>query len=490
MSTSEALSHPPTANSPDSPMSGTEMSAVKKNDTWWISFALRWGLLFSVLSYVDSLPGRWDLVPFVLSANRLIAPYSHHVYAAARWLGAHAFGLKMQGQFWNVGLSTLVPILPSFLWTLFDRRIRVNEVLRDAIYIVVRYTLAAAMFNYGIAKLVIQQGGPQPAPLEWVRPLGTITTGQSMWTWLGYSPIFEFFAGLNEMVGAILLLFRRTTLLGALLILPVMAYVTALDTTFHVGPGAYAALYGVGALYLVAREWRRLAKVFFSGKPSSPLPSKRLWGSRRMVLAGRGLWVVVVLFTVRGFVFPHVMNQVDIGGRQSPLCGVYQVDSFVSDGRVLPEEAANPARWREVAIGWFGNYIRVRRMDDSELLWSLDPGGPYPFMPAMGHEYKFGDWGRLLAKTAGIQEQLRFRELPNYGSPHNAALLPVGPVPPQTPGFRHDYNRGQFFTLNIVRNGSDQVLLQGHIDGAEISADLRRINNNDFPLFRTRGKLP
>jgi hypothetical protein len=292
----------------------------------------------------------------------------------------------------------------------------------------------------------------------------------------------------NEAVGAILLLFRRTTLLGALLILPVMAYVTALDTTFHVGPAAWAALYGVGALYLVAREWRRLAGVFLFGKPTAPLPSKKLWTSPRLALVGRGLWIVVVAITLRGFVLPQVIPQVDIWGRQSPLCGAYRVERFTSDGRVLPEEAADPARWREVSINSFADYIRIRRMDESELLWSADPGDPYRFLPATGHSYHYGDYGKLLAKTAGTEEQLRYREMPNWGSPHTSALVPPNPL--DNPGFMSSYSKGKFFNVSFIRADSDHVSLQGHIDGADISADLVRVANDDFAFSKTREGLP
>ncbi len=139
------------------------------------------------------------------------------------------------------------------------------------------------------------------------------------------------------------------------------------------------------------------------------------------------------------------------GGPQFSCCG----GPLSGDGRVLPEGAADAARWRDVAINRFGNYIRIRRMDGAELLWAADPGDPYPFMPGSGHGYQYGDYGKLLAKTAGVEEQLRFKELPNFRSPHTAALAPAD-LSPQA-AFNPHYSRGQFFTVNFVRNGSDHV---------------------------------
>ena len=155
----------------------------------------------------------------------------------------------------------------------------------------------------------------------------------------------------------------------------------------------------------------------------------------------------------------------------------------------IPEEAAGPARWREVSINRFGDYIRIRRMDDAELLWAADPGDPYPFMVASGHDYRYGDYGKPLAKTAGLQEQLTFKELPNYGSPYTTELAPLDSSP-QAAVSKPNYSRGQFFTVNFVRYGSEHLSLQGRIDGADISADLVRINNDDFEFFKTRKGLP
>jgi hypothetical protein len=484
-------------------MSETEMSPERRNDGWWTSLALRWGLLFWLNNaYFLFYGGNWGLrwahlfSPDSINAyllqlpHRLVGPYWNGVASALKWFSPHVLGFQIPaGQFRSLVIDILGTILLPFIWTIFDRRNRSNIVLREVLYLGVRCWLATGMFLYGSSKLMGHQGISQPAPLEWFRPLGEISTGQLMWTWLGYSRTFQFFAGVNETVGAILLVFRRTTLMGAFLILPVMAYVTVLDLTFQVGPWAGAFVYGVGALYLIGLEWRRFAGVFFLAKPTAPSSPNKLLTSPRLALVGRGIWVVIVAFGLWSYVLPRFKMNADIGGRQSPLCGAYRVERFVSDGHVLPEEARDPARWREVAINWFGDYIRIRRMDNAELLWSADPGDPYRFLVASGHDYHYGDYGRILAKTAGPQEQLRFREMPNYGSPHTAALLN-----PDTSGrpavFNPNYSRGEFFAVNLVRHDSDYVSMQGRIDGADISADLVRVANNNFAFFKTREGLP
>ena len=453
------------------------MPVEQRHDGWWIGLVLRWALLFSLFNIYDPL--RW-LIPFRPGTR----------VASVEWFAAHLFGYQTpRGQFWDLAVDALGVIPLAVIWTIVEHRRTTNEVLRELVHLIVRFSLAAGMIQYGADKVIGHQGIPQPAPLDWLRPVGEMSAGQIMWTWLGYSPAFEFFAGINETVGGFLLFFRRTTLLGALLILPVMAYVTAMDMTFQVGPQARAALFAAAALYLVAREWRRLAGALVLGVPTTPRPQRTLWTSPRLALVGRGLWVLVVAVTMWRYVFLHVWQNADIAGRQSPLCGAYRVEQFASDGQILPAEAAYPARWRTVSINCFGDYVRIRRMDDTELLWSADPGNPFRFLFATGHGYKYGDYDRLLAKTADVQGQLRFKALPNYRSP--AAVPAADPPAGQFFGlYPVRVSTGEFFTVHFSRQGPNDVSLRGRIDGIETSAELIRLDNLSFELFRTRDGLP
>lgn len=445
-------------------MPETRMSPGKENDGWWVSFGLRWALLF-FLNYAP-----WD-APW--SPLRSVGLRVRGPQGAGEWLAAHAAWMhipRTYQDFWSIAIEALAIIPLACLWTMFDRRKRSNAVVREAVYLLVRYSLSIGMFYYGVAKVIGHQGIPQPAPIDWIRPIGEISSGQLMWTWLGYSPSFQVFAGVNELLGAILLLFRRTTLLAALLILPVMVYVTALDTTFHVGPRATAALFAVTAFYLVVTEWRRLAAAFILGQPTVPPSPRVFWNSPRLSLVRRGLWAAVVIFLLWTAFFWQIAMNIDTGGRQSALCGVYTVESFTRDGHVLP--GGDAMRWREVAINDFGDYIRVRRMDGTDLLWQAIPGRPYRLITG----YKFGDYRRFLARTSGVRGQLTLKRLRTYRTPDAAPEAKTGSDSPST--------------LTFVHKIPDSVSLEGSLDGTEVSVDLRRIDNNDFVFFRSREGLP
>jgi hypothetical protein len=85
---------------------------------------------------------------------------------------------------------------------------------------ILRYGLALIMIGYGIIKMKGVQGGFLTPGSSWQLPLEALDGSQIIWSFVGYSRWFQFLLGALEFIPACLLLFRRTQLLGALLMLP------------------------------------------------------------------------------------------------------------------------------------------------------------------------------------------------------------------------------------------------------------------------------
>ena len=83
------------------------------------------------------------------------------------------------------------------------------------IQLVIRILLAAGMMPYAISKLMRAQF--QVSPVWYTTPLGDVPTTVLTWAFLGYSPWFQILLGASEFVPAILLFFRRTQTLGAIM---------------------------------------------------------------------------------------------------------------------------------------------------------------------------------------------------------------------------------------------------------------------------------
>jgi hypothetical protein len=99
---------------------------------------------------------------------------------------------------------------------------------------IVRYVLGLGMLPYAISKiLLIQFEGSELHPGQLIRSFGG---PELAWTFLGYSHWFTILLGFLELIPAILVLFRKTRLLGAILMLPMTASVFFINFAFDLWP--------------------------------------------------------------------------------------------------------------------------------------------------------------------------------------------------------------------------------------------------------------
>lgn len=122
-----------------------------------------------------------------------------------------------------------------------------------AIYIALRYYAAFTLFTYGFAKIMGAQFTVLDSQLA--RPMGEVSGFWLTWYYFGYSPVYSTIIALTQIGGAILLCFRRTALLGAFVLLPVMVNIVCVDVwviRFPLSSGAlHNAIYVLAALLAI-----------------------------------------------------------------------------------------------------------------------------------------------------------------------------------------------------------------------------------------------
>jgi hypothetical protein len=96
-----------------------------------------------------------------------------------------------------------------------------------------------------------------------------------LWTFMQYSRPYAFFGGAMEMLAVVLLSFRRTATLGALVCLAVMTNVALLNLAYGVPVKLYSIMIVASAGVLLLYDAPRLWAVFVRNVtvPPAPLPS-------------------------------------------------------------------------------------------------------------------------------------------------------------------------------------------------------------------------
>src|SRR5262245_50501248 len=99
-----------------------------------------------------------------------------------------------------------------------------------------RFLSAFLLFVYGSSKLLGRQFSLPPETA--LQPVGSLNGYQLAWFYYSYSHAYAVILGLIQLGGGALLLFRKTALLGAALMLPVMTNILMINIFFRIAFGA------------------------------------------------------------------------------------------------------------------------------------------------------------------------------------------------------------------------------------------------------------
>ncbi|HEX5051236.1 MAG TPA: hypothetical protein VFZ65_05655, partial [Planctomycetota bacterium] len=198
-------------------------------------------------------------------------------------------------------LAVLVAAIWSAVGRVTTRRLD-HVVLLDLLRSYLRYVLAFAMLGYGLAKVSMGQNqfsviGDWQLKQTWgdCSPMGVV------WKFMGASRPYTIFAGLGEVLAALLLIWRRTCSLGALVAIAVMSNVVMLNFCYDVPVKLYSSHLLLMAILIVMPDAARLCGVLVLNRATT-VPAKRdLWMGPALRWVRRVVKAIVILY---GFAWP------------------------------------------------------------------------------------------------------------------------------------------------------------------------------------------
>jgi hypothetical protein len=216
----------------------------------------------------------------------------------------------------------------TVLWSVLDRRRTDYEKLHQWLRLLLRFSL-------GLAMITLSQR------------VGELTPMRLLWTFMGASPAYETFTGLAELLGGVLLLVPRTTLLGALVCVADMTMVFMLNLCYDVPVKIMSFHYLLMGLILVAPDLRRLADMFLFNRTVRPAEAPPLSARPWLNRAPHVLFFLFGLYVIVAGFHASYKRYVDYNSAKSPLYGVWSVEEFAVDGKDVPL-FTDPDRWRWV----------------------------------------------------------------------------------------------------------------------------------------------
>lgn len=317
----------------------------------------------------------------VLFTSNDLGAFEFDMTAPARaivvWLASHVFrighpivtvetGSGDRYYDWIVLFCILtLAIVGTVLWSALDRSRESYPKLYTWFRLFIRFSLAATMFVYGSVKVLpLQMSFPSLTRL--LEPYGNFSPMGVLWSSIGASPAYEIFAGSAEMLGGLLLIFPRTTTLGALVCLADATQVFMLNMTYDVPVKLLSFHLILISLFLLSFDFHRLANFFFFDRPAMSSSERPLFRSRRANRIALAVQILFGFWLVGATLYGSISDyNVDGPSRpKSPLYGIWNVQNLTVDGQARAPLLTDTLRWRRLVFD-SPRYATAQNMDDS-----------------------------------------------------------------------------------------------------------------------------
>jgi hypothetical protein len=253
----------------------------------------------------------------------------------------------------------------ALIWTIGSETLRLWKTHRAPNYdwlhslfrLIVSFHLMSMMLVYGAIKVWCSQFPPiTDAQLE-------VTYGDSspmglLWRFMQFSQPYTAATGIIEFACGVLLIFRRTTLLGALCAAGAALQVFMLNMCYDVPVKLMSGHLLVMALLLIAPDAKRLFALFVLGRPIAPVPDAPLFGRWKWLNRAGFILRTVFYVSFASLTLYHYYQEAKTGGilaPEKPTTGRWIATGFVRDGKEVtlasqPDESLPkkiiPSKWK------------------------------------------------------------------------------------------------------------------------------------------------
>ena len=236
-------------------------------------------------------------------------------------------------------------VLLSIVWSWLDRKRPSYNRLNYWFKVYLRYAVAIIMLGYGLVKVIPIQM-PYPNSLDLLGKVGDQSLFSVLWNFMGASPGYQIFTGICEITASLLLLFRRTSVLGTLLMCAILTNVVALNFFYNVSVKIPSSLLLVCVFYLLTPFLQRFIQLFFYQKevaftePCYQFQSKKI----KYLLNVLGVLLISIFIISSSFTNlkwhnKHLTNRGQI----------YEVASFVTLDS-LPPHITDTLNWKRLTL--------------------------------------------------------------------------------------------------------------------------------------------
>jgi hypothetical protein len=322
--------------------------------------------LFFIYFFLQAVPLDWKFYRELFSTD-----WTHLHYGAI-------FNLAHYSPSWSSGPQNYtdwgvlfgIAIVGALIWTYIDSKSHQASNYGKGYYwirVIARYRLAIGIIAYGFIKLFPLQA-PFPSLSNLNTNYGDFTRWKLFSLSLGVVPSYESFLGLVEIIGGLLLFYRRSASVGAFIIAIFLGNVFMSNLAYGGGDQVYSLYLISLALFILSYDVPRLADLLVFQRPASPNRFKPLltekWQYRgRLVLKTVFIFFFVIFYgfkTRSGYSKDPYQFPVTKG--LNGASGLYNVSFFRINKDTLAYSKTDSVRWQDLVFEkWATLSIRSNR---------------------------------------------------------------------------------------------------------------------------------
>jgi len=285
------------------------------------------------------------------------------------FFGSTLFGSPLYG-YANWIITLLVAIAGGLLWTFIDSRRQQPVQEYNKLYywlrVIVRYRAGIGIIGFGFTKLLpVQMPFPSLGLLN--TNFGDFSAQKIYWLIIGIVPWYQVFAGIVEVAAGTLLFFRKTTTLGAALLVGALGDIVYVNFAYDGGVHVYSSYFVLLGAFLLVQDIPKLYSLLIRQRLTVPVyyfPVFKQWLQYTRIALKAG---VIILFLGVLYYLQLVNYRYDPYKQPSTagvrtLRGNYRVTEFRINNQVLPYNPLDSVRWQQVTFEkWTSLTYRVNR---------------------------------------------------------------------------------------------------------------------------------
>ena len=253
--------------------------------------------------------------------------------------------------YYKLAFTFILALIVALLWTLIDRKSKEYKLMLYWQEAYIRYYLGAFMLVYGFSK-VIKTQFVYPSLSQLLFPLGNKSPMVLAWTFMGYSDTYSIFSGLCEVAGGLLLMYRKTRTLGAVVCFGVMLNVFLMNMSYDIPVKLFSFELLLLSAFLIGLDYKRLVNVFILNKPVSAQLNRNPFKPKWANLTTQALKAIAIITVVTFMVYNGLESQAQYGDTapKPSMYGIYEVEEFVINNDTIPPVLTDTVRWRYFVI--------------------------------------------------------------------------------------------------------------------------------------------